>query len=78
MQSIIVYRNPLEAAIWESGLVPYIIFWTVLVVVLVVAQESLFKKYIPYRVREKYSWYIYGVILESMILTYFIMRFMFT
>jgi len=75
MQTVIVYNNPLAAAIWESGFLGYIVVWTFLVVGIILAQEAMFEKFIPRWVRQKYYWYIYGVILESMILAHFIIKF---
>lgn len=43
-QSIIVYRNPLEAQIWESGIMFPIIVAMVLTVVVSVSVAYIFKK----------------------------------
>lgn len=66
MQSVIVYRNPLEAAIWESGMVGPLLLWLVIILGLVLIQDGLFRRFIPYRIRNQNSWYIYAVIGESM------------
>ncbi len=76
MQSVIVYRNPLEAAIWESGMVAPLLLWLVIVLCLVLAQDSLFRRFIPYQVRTKHSWYIYAVIVESMVNGCLVIHFM--
>lgn len=68
MQSVIVYRNPLEAAIWESGMVVPLLLWIGMVMALVLLQDSLFRIFIPHRIRNRNSWYIYAVIVESMVI----------
>ena len=40
-QSIIVYRNPIEQAFWESGMITPIIFGVVAIVILVCALHAL-------------------------------------
>lgn len=51
-QSIIVYRNPLEAAFWESGMVfPLIVGMVVAVVMTMVACE-VWERLTPRRMRE--------------------------
>ena len=76
MQSVIVYSNPLEAAIWESGMVAPLLLWLVIVLCLVLAQDSLFRRFIPYRIRNRHSWYIYAVIIESLVIGCLVIHFL--
>ena len=63
-QSIIVYRNPAEAALWESGLVfPLIVACVLFVICVVISQkisEFLLKRFtsLGWRSVNQYSTYI--------------------
>lgn len=43
IQSIIVYRNPLEAAMWESGALGYVAFASVVFFIVFLILDLLFK-----------------------------------
>jgi hypothetical protein len=54
MQSIIVYRNPLEAAFWESGMVFPLIMAMVAAVISVVVLQRIFQRVLGYWDAQKY------------------------
>lgn len=59
MQSIIVYRNPLEAAIWESGAIFPVIAGVVVAVIVALATNWVCEKI--FRCNSKYTANIVGV-----------------
>ena len=74
-QSIIVYRNPAEAALWESGLVFPIICGVVISVIVALLTDKLLKSVLSSRAyRTEYPGYVIaGAAIASMIATVVLM-----
>ena len=76
-QSIIVYRNPLEAAFWESGLLlPASVFVLSFLIVLLVGmkiQDAVFRSAKWPRFGAAYNYSGYGVIAVSLVAAFFAM-----
>lgn len=73
-QSIIIYRNPLEAAFWESGILFPLIVGMVVALVMTIVVCNAWERFLPRRMREYTGYVAIVTAVGSMLATMMLMK----